>query len=331
MPLILQNASRVYPLTAAAIATCFAAHFILPVHAQSYPSKPIRIITTDPAGAADIAARLIAPTLTANLGQQVIIDNRPGAGSMTSIENVAKAVPDGHTLLLHGSPVWLMQFMRSNLPWDPVRDLAPVSLATTLPNVLTVHPSLPVRSVKDLIVLARARPGELNYGAGSAGASNHLAAELFNTMAKVSMVRIAYKGGGPAVLGLIGGQTQLMFATAASVKPHVDSGRLRAVAVTTASPSELLPQLPTVAASGLPGYEALTLYGLFAPSKTPAAIVNLLNQEMVAALARPEVKERLARAGAEATSSTPEGFGIIVRDDIARWGKVIKDAGIRAE
>jgi tripartite-type tricarboxylate transporter receptor subunit TctC len=313
-------------LTAAAIVIC-----ITGVHAQSYPSKPIRIITTDPAGAADIAARLIAPTLTSNLGQQVIIDNRPGAGSMTSIENVAKAVPDGHTLLLHGSPVWLMQFMRSNLPWDPLRDLAPVSLATTLPNVLTVHPSLPVRSVKDLIALARARPGDLNYGAGSAGASNHLAAELFNTMAKVSMVRIAYKGGGPAVLGLIGGQTQLMFATAASVKPHIDSGRLRAVAVTTANPSELFPKLPTVAASGLPGYEALTLYGLFAPAKTTVAVVNLLNKEMVAALARPEVKERLARSGAEATSSTPEAFGAIVRDDITRWGKVIKEAGIRAE
>ncbi len=314
-------------LTPAVVVLCFTAS----AHAQQYPGKPIRIITTDPAGAADIAARLIAPALTANLGQQVIVDNRPGAGSMTSIESVAKAVPDGHTLLLHGSPVWLMQFMRGSLPWDPLRDLAPVSLAATLPNVLTVHPSLPVRSVKDLITLARARSGELNYGAGSAGASNHLAAELFNTMAKVSMVRIAYKGGGPAVLGLIGGQTQLMFATAASVKPHIDSGRLRAVAVTTASPSVLFPSLPTVAASGLPGYEALTLYGLFAPAKTPAAVVNLLNKEVVSVLTKAEVKERLARSGAEATSSTPEGFGAIVRDDIVRWGKLIKDAGIRAE
>ena len=188
-----------------------------------------------------------------------------------------------------------------------------------------------MRKVQDLIALARARPGELNYGAGSPGASNHLAAELFSSMAKVSMVRIGYKGGGPAVLGLIGGQTQLMFATAASVKPHIDSGRLRAVAVTTASPSVLFPGLPTVAASGLPGYEALTIYGLFAPARTPAAIMNVLNKEVVGVLAKPDVAERLARMGAEAASSTPEGFGLIVRDDIARWGKVIRDANIRAE
>ncbi len=324
----LKNAVSAHSLTAAAMAlSCGTAI----THAQQYPSKPIRIITTDPAGAADIAARLIAPTLTANLGQQVIIDNRPGAGSITSIETVAKAAPDGHTLLLHGSPVWLMQFMRANLPWDPIRDLAPVSLATTLPNVLTVHPSLPVKSVKDLIALARARPGELNYGAGSPGASNHLAAELFNGMAKVNMVRIGYKGGGPAVLGLISGQTQLMFATAASVKPHIDSGRLRAVAVTTAQPSVLFPGLPTVASAGLPGYEALTIYGLFAPIKASAAVINLLNKEVVGALAKADVKERLARSGAEAVSSTPEAFGVIVREDIARWGKVIRDAGIRAE
>ena len=328
MPPFNKNVACLPLLTCAAIALWSGAAI---AQAQPYPVKPIRIITTDPAGAADIAARLIAPTLSANLGQQVIIDNRPGAGSITSIETVAKAAPDGHTLLLHGSPVWLMQFMRANLPWDPLRDLAPVSLATTLPNVLTVHPSLPVKSVKDLIALAKARPGDLNYGAGSPGASNHLAAELFNSMAKVSMVRIGYKGGGPAVLGLISGQTQLMFATAASVKPHIDSGRLRAVAVTTASPSVLFPGLPTVAASGLQGYEAQTIYGLFAPAKTSATVVSQLNKEVVSALARPDVKERLARSGAESASSSPEVFGAIVRDDIARWGKVIRDVGIRAE
>ena len=327
MPNTLKNAASVYAVTAVMALSCGAAV----THAQPYPGKPIRIITTDPAGAADIAARLISPTLTANLGQQVIIDNRPGAGSVTSIETVAKAAPDGYTLLLHGSPVWLMQFMRTNLPWDPLRDLAPVSLATTLPNVLTVHPSLPVKSVRDLIALAKARPGELNYGAGSPGASNHLAAELFSSMAKVNMVRIGYKGGGPAVLGLISGQTQLMFATAASVKPHIDSGRLRAVAVTTANPSALFPGLPTVASAGLPGYEALTIYGLFAPAKTSAAVIGLLNKEVVGALAKADVKERLARSGAEAVSSTPEAFGAMVREDIARWGKVIRDAGIRAE
>ncbi len=299
------------------------------VNAQQYPLKPIRIITAEAAGATDIAARLIAPSLVANLGQQVIIDNRPGAGSVTSIESVARATPDGYTLLLHGSPVWLMQFMRDNLPWDPIRDLAPVSLVVTLPNVLVVHPSLPVKTVRDLIAIAKARPGDLNYGAGSPGASNHLAAELFKSMAKVDMQRISYKGGGPAVLSLLGGHVQLMFATAASVKTHVESSKLRAVAVTSPQTSTLFPALPTVAASGLPGYEARTIYGMFAPAKIPPAVVNVLNREIAGVLAKAEVKERLFRAGVEAASSTPDQFVAIVKEDMAKWGKVIRDAGIR--
>ena len=300
--------------------------------AQQYPTRPIRFIAPYvPGGGVDFVSRVIATKLSETIGQQVIVENRPGGGTNIGSELVARAAPDGYTLLVGGVPNTVNQFLFKKLPYHVEKDFAPVTQTTTAPNLLAVHPSLPVRSVKDLIALAKARPGELNYGAGSPGASNHLAAELFNSMAKVSMVRIGYKGGGPAVLGLISGQTQLMFATAASVKPHIDSGRLRAVAVTTASPSVLFPGLPTVAASGLQGYEAQTIYGLFAPAKTSATVVSQLNKEVVSALARPDVKERLARSGAESASSSPEVFGAIVRDDIARWGKVIRDVGIRAE
>jgi tripartite-type tricarboxylate transporter receptor subunit TctC len=298
---------------------------------QTYPVKPVRIVTTEPSGAADIATRLITPSLTASLGQQMVVDNRSGAGSVSAIEGVAKSPPDGYTLLVHGSPVWLMPFMRDNVPWDPVKDFAPVTLAVTLPNILTVHPSLPVKSVKDLIALAKARPGELNYGSGSTGASNHLAAELFSAMAGVSMVRIPYKGGGPAVLGLIGGQVQLMFATAASVAPHIKSERLRAVAITSAEPSALFPGLPTVASTGLKGYSAETIYGVFAPANTPAAIVDRLNQEIVRALGRTEVRERLFSLGIEAVGNSPQAFAAVVKADMAKWGKVIKNAGIHED
>jgi tripartite-type tricarboxylate transporter receptor subunit TctC len=232
---------------------------------------------------------------------------------------------------MHGSPVWLMPFMRDNVPWDPIKDFAPVTQMVSLPNILTVHPSLPVKSVKDLIALAKARPGELNYGSGSTGASNHLAAELFSAMTGVSMVRIPYKGGGPAVLGLIGGQVQLMFATAASVSPHIKSGRLRAIAVTSAEPSALFPGLPTVAASALPGYAAETIYGVFAPANTPASIVDRLQQEIARALGRAEVRERLFGLGIEAVGSSPQFFSALIKSDMAKWGKVIKNAGIHED
>ena len=298
---------------------------------EVWPSRPIRIITTDPGGAADIAARLIAPSLSKSFGQSVFIDNRSGGGSITAIEAVVSSNPDGHTLLLYGSPVWLMQLMKSKLSWDPIRDLSPVSLVITQPNVLAVHPSLPVKSVQDLITLARQKPGELNYSSGSIGASNHLAAELFNSMAKVKIERIPYKGGGAALMGVLTNQTQLIFGTTASVKPQIESGKLRAIAVTTSQPSILLPGVPTISASGLPGYEALTLYALFAPSKTPKNIIQLINQEVVKALNNPEVKQSLMKSGNEATPSTPEGLAKIIDDDIFRWGKIIREANITVD
>jgi tripartite-type tricarboxylate transporter receptor subunit TctC len=301
------------------------------VNHEVWPNRPIRIITTDPGGAADIAARLIAPSLSKSFGQPVYIDNRSGGGSITAIEAVVNSPPDGHTLLLYGSPVWLMQLMKSKLSWDPIRDLSPISLVITQPNVLAVHPSLPVKTVQDLINLAKQKPGELNYSSGSVGASNHLAAELFNSMAKVKIERIPYKGGGAALMGILTNQTQVIFGTAASVKPQIESGKLRAIAVTTSQPSMLLPGLPTIAASGLPDYEALTLYALFAPAKTPKHIIQLINYEVVKALNKPEVKQSLLKSGNESTPSSPDGLAKIIDEDIVRWGKIIREANITAD
>jgi tripartite-type tricarboxylate transporter receptor subunit TctC len=301
------------------------------VSVDPWPTRPIRIITTDPGGAADIAARLIAPSLTKSFGQPVFIDNRSGGGSITAIETVINSAPDGHTLLLYGSPVWLMQLMKTKLPWDPIRDLAPISLVITQPNVLAVHPSLPVKTVQDLIALAKQKPGQLNYSSGSVGASNHLAAELFNSMANVKIERIPYKGGGAALMGVLTNQTQLIFGTTASVKPQLEAGKLRAIAVTSSQPSVLLPGIPTVSSTGLSGYEALTLYALFAPAKTPKSIIHIINQEVVRALLKPDVQQSLLKSGNEATPSTPEGLAKIIDEDIVRWGKTIREANITAD
>ena len=291
-----------------------------------YPDKVVRIVTAQPGGGNDFVARLVAQGLSNSLGQPVIVDNR---GSI-AIETAAKGSPDGYTLLLYTSVVWLAQFFRKNVPWDPIGDFSPITLAVTSPNILVVHPSLPVRSVTELISLAKARPGELNYGSSSAGAAPHLAAELFKSMTGVNMVRIAYKGGGAPVAAVITGEVQVFFPTAASITPHVKAGRLRALAVTSAKPSALVPGLPTVAAT-LPGYESVSIYGVFARAKTPAAIINFLNREIVQVLHRTDVKERLFNVGAEVAGSSPIEFAATIRTEIARWGKVIKDAGIRQE
>ncbi len=236
------------------------------------------------------------------------------------------------TLLMYGPVVWLMPFMRDKVPWDPVKDFAPVTLATESPNILVIHPSLPVKSVPDLIALAKARPGQLNYGSGLTGASNHLAAELFMSLAHINMVRVVYKSTGPALNALIGGEVQVLFpAAGGGIAPHIRSGRLRALAVTSAEPSELAPGLPTVAASGVPGYESGIISALLAPAKTPAAIVNRLNQETVRVLNKPEIKERLLGAGFESIASSPEQLAAKIKSEMERLGKVIKQAGIRDE
>lgn len=297
--------------------------------AQVYPNKPVRIVTAQAGGGSDFVSRLIAPGLSGGLSQQVIIENRGGGSGIIAIETVTQAPADGYTLLSYGN-IWILPLMRDNVPYDVLRDLSPVTLQASAPNVLMVHPSLPVRSVKELIVLAKARPGEINYGSGGTGSGNHIAAELFKAMAGVNIARIPYRGAGQALTALIGGEVHMAFASAGSAAPHMKSGKLRALAVTRARPSPLLPGLPTVAAT-VPGYESIQMFGIFAPARTPAAIIQRLNQEIVRVLNTSEVKERLFNAGVEVVGSSPEEFAAAIRSEIARLGKMIRDAGIRAE
>lgn len=291
-------------------------------NAQTYPAKAIRIVTTVPGGSLDLTARVIAPKLSERLGQPVIVDNR---GGVLSMEIVAKSPPDGYTLLLASASLWISHFLRDKVSWDAVRDYAPVSQLVTSPNLLVVHPSLPVRNVAQLISLARMRAGELNYSSGQTGSSSHVAGELFNQMAGVKIVRVAYKGQGPSMVALITGEAQMSFPNAAAATPFVKSGRIRALAVTTATPSDLAPGLPTVAASGLPGYESRAALGLFAPIRTPAAVIDLLNAEVNRILGLPEVRQQLFDSGAEAAPGTPSELAALIKADMAVTGKVMRN------
>ena len=297
-------------------------------YGQNFPDRPVRIVCSQPGGGSDFSARLIANGITEALGQRVIVDNR--AASAIPGEIVAKAPPDGYTLLLDATSFWVGPLLRVT-PYDPIRDLAPVTLTDKAPNVLVVNLSDSIKSVKDLIAHAKAHPGQLNYASSGTGGSPHLAVELFKSLAGVDIVRINYKGSGPAVLGLISGEAQVMIGTAASVAPHVKSGKLRMLAVTDPQPSPLFPGLPTIAAAGVPGYDATSIRGILTPAKTPAAIISRLNQEIARALKSAELKEKYASAGLETVGSTPEEFGAAIKSEIVRWGKVIKGAGIKAE
>ena len=312
----------------AAMLCCVALGFGVAV-AQTYPAKPLRMIASGVGGAGDFTARVVAGGLTARLGQQVIVDNRPGG--LAPGEIVAKAQPDGHTLMLVGIVIWLSPFMRDTMPFDPLRDFAPVTLAATVPNVLVVHPALPIKSVQELIALAKEKPGVLNYATSGSGNSNHIAGELFKAMAGVNLVQVNYRGAAPALNDVVSSRVQVMFATATAAAPFVSAGRLRALAVTAARPSLLAPGLPTVAASGLPGYASESTLGLFAPAATPPAIIARLNAETVAFLRAGDTRERLLKSGIEAVTSTPEEFAALIRADMARTGKIIRAAGIRME
>jgi tripartite-type tricarboxylate transporter receptor subunit TctC len=292
---------------------------------QAYPTRPVRVITAEVGGGSDVAARIFAQALTPRLGQQAVVDNR---GTLAAVL-VARAQPDGYTLLFWGTNVWLTPLMRPS-EWDPVRDLAPITQAVSSPNVLVLHPSVAVSTVSDLLALMKARPGQLNCATATAGATSQLAAELFRSMTGANFARIPYKGNGPAINGLLVGETQLMFGTAGSVSGHIKSGRLKAIAVTTTRASALFPNLPTVAAT-VPGYESTGSWGLFAPIKTPPALIRKLNQESVEALRQNDVREKFAGMGVETVGGTPEQFSSMIKSEIARMGKVIKDAGIRDE
>jgi tripartite-type tricarboxylate transporter receptor subunit TctC len=295
------------------------------VFGQDYPAKPVRLVTSDAGGAGDFVSRTLGQGLTAALGQQFVIENRPA----NAAEVVARAAPDGYTLLLYGPTVWITPLVRK-VSWDPIKDLSPISLTVRAPNLLVVTPSLPVRTVKELIALARARPGELNYASSETGSSTHLAAELFNYATGVNIVRINYKGPPMAINDIITGRVQLMFLVANSVKAHVKSGKLRALAVTTEKPSPLFPGMPTVAAT-VPGYESAAQFGFFAPAKTPASTINRLNQEAVRFLNTPGAKEKYFNAGMEIIASSSEQFAGMLNAETTKWTKVIAAAGIHEE
>jgi len=294
-------------------------------NAQAYPTKPVRIVVTGVGSGGDFAARLIAQGVAATLGQALIVDNR-GSGNLPA-EIVAKAAPDGYTLCLSAAPLWITPFLRKTA-YDPLRDFAPVTLAISSPNILVVHPALPVKSVRDLIALIRAKPGALNYATSGIGASSFLAAELFKSMLRADMVRVNYKSGGLALTELISGQVQLMFANAGSVATHLQSGRLKALAVTSAKPSALMPGLPTIAAGGLPGYELVSVQGIFAPAGTPEAVITRLNREFIPFLRRADTREKFFAAGVEAIAGTPEELAATLKSEMARLGKVIQATGI---
>ena len=298
--------------------------------AQSYPSKPLRIVTSEPGGVADFTARLIAQGLSGRFHQPAIVDNRGGASGVIGIDIVARAPADGYTLIVFSPSLWTLPLIQRT-HYDTLRDFAPVTLAVTAPNLLLVHPSFPATSVKSLIALAKTRPGAYNYAAGSIGAASHLSGELFKSMAGVDIVRVPFRGTGPGLNALLGGQVQMMFAGAGSAVPHILSGRLRALAVTSAQPSALFPELPTIAASGLPGYELETNTGMFAPAATPMAVINLLQAEIARTLRAPDIRQRLAGAGIEPVANTPGEFLLKVKAEIARLGKVVKEAGIRGD
>jgi tripartite-type tricarboxylate transporter receptor subunit TctC len=297
------------------------------VCAQDYPNRPIRFVTAAPGGGNDLAARFIAQGLTERFGQQVIVDNR--GGSHIPQITVSKAAPDGYTILSQNNTVWIAPLLEKTA-YEHFRELAPITLTARAPNILVVSPSLPVNSVKELIAAAKAAPGEINYASGVVGSSNHVAAELFKAMAGVNLVRIGYRGAGPALIDVMSGEVKIMFATATSSLPHVKSGRLKALAVSSAEPSALAPGLPTIAASGVPGYAAEAIYGVWAPAMTPAAILSRLNQEIVKVLTTPQTRDRFFSSGAEVVASTPQAFAAEIKAETARLDKVFKSAGISA-
>ena len=301
--------------------------------AESYPGKPIRVVVGfPPGGFVDFTARLVSAPLGGALGQQVIVENRGGAGGIVGTELAARAAPDGYTLTVgsagtHG----VNQSLYPKLPYNVLRDFVPVARLADAPSILAVHPSLPVRSVKELIALARAQPGQVNYASAGSGTSTHLAAVLFEHLARVKMVHVPFKGGGPAIVALIAGEVPVTFGTAASVSPQTRSGRLRGLAVTSAKRSAVLPELPTIAESGLPGYEMLNWLGLFAPMGTPRAIVERLSGESLRIVRTPELVARFHAQGAEPSPLGADEFAAFVKSEIDKWAKVVAATGMTAE
>lgn len=299
---------------------------IPPVIAQTFPNKSVRIVTGEASGGVDTTLRIMTPHLAKTLGHSVIVENKGGASGVISVQTVMSATPDGHTLLYIGIPFWLLPLMET-VPYDPFTSFVPISLTASAPTMLVVPASLGVKSVKELIALAMARPGELNYGSSSTGSSTHLAMELFNSMAGIKLQRINYKGSAAAVLDVLAGRTQAMFTTVATASPHIRSGRLVGLGVSTAQPSPLAPGVPTIA-STVPGYKMGATTGLFAPAKTPANAIRRMNEAVAEVLNRADVKESFVKVGAEAVGTTPEELTATMKAETEILGKVIRDIGL---
>lgn len=304
-----------------------------PAFAQSaYPTKPIRLINPfPPGGGASIIGRVIAQELTERLGQSVVFDNRGGAGGVIGMEIAARAAPDGYTITMSTASTVTIHPLLSKVPFDPIKDFAPVSHVSNVPLLLVVHPLVAAKTTRELISLLKAQPGKLNFASSGKGTISHLAGELFKNSASVSMVHVPFRGGGPALVDVLGGQIQINFANILSSLPHVKGGRLRGLAVTTAKRSSAIPELPTVAESALPGYEVVQWNGVLAPARVPAIIVARLNTEIERILALPEMKTRLAADGADPAGGSPEQFAAFIRADIEKWAKVIKAANVRVD
>jgi tripartite-type tricarboxylate transporter receptor subunit TctC len=302
------------------------------VHAQTYPSKPVRMVVPFPAGGGiDTVARILSPKLSEGLGQPVIVDNRVGASGTVGTEAVAKSAPDGHTLLATFASHAQNASLYSKLGYDTVKDFAPITLIATVPNILIVNPALPVKTVKDLIALAKKHPGEILYASIGNGTPSHLSAELFNSMAGVKMTHVAYKGAAPSIIALISGETQLTFTTVLVAMPHVKSGRLRALGVASLKRAAVMPDVPTIDEAGVRGYESNAWYGLLAPAKTPPAIVDQLHRETVRVLQLPDVRDNLKGQGADPVGDTPKEFAAIINDEIEKWRKVVQATGTKAD
>ncbi len=301
-------------------------------HAQDYPAKPIRLIVPySPGGPVDIVGRIVAQKLTDALAQQVIVDNRAGGGGNIAVEIVARSAPDGYTLLMGANGTNAINpSLYPRLPVDAVKDLAPIGMVASSPLILVTHPSLAAHSVKELVALAKAKPGAINFASSGSGSTAHLACELFKSLTAINIVHVPYKGAGPALTDLVGGQVQMMFTGVSSTLPHVKSGRLKPLAVSSAKRVPILPDIPTVSEE-IPGYEVLTWYGVFAPVQTAKPIVGKLNLTLAQIFSTADARQRLAALGAEPVTMSPEQFAVAVRLEIAKWAKVIRDSGARPE
>ena len=312
------------------VALVFAAGLAV-AQAPAYPVKSVRLLVpSSPGGGTDILARVLAQKMGETFGQQFVVENRPGAGQVIGIEAVARSAPDGYTLLMAASAIVINEVLYAKPPYDTLRDFAPVTLGASLPNILVVHPALPVKSVRELIVLAKTRAGQLNYSSAGSGTSPHLSMELFRLMAGITLTHIPYKGSGPATVDLLAGQVQLSMPNVLTALPHIKGGKLRGLGVTSGKRATGLPDIPAIAET-LPGYEAIQWYGILAPAGTTRDIVGKLQAEIARILVLPEVKDRLAADGADAVGSRPVEFAAYIRAELAKWGKVVKTGGIKLE